>query len=64
MEYQMSKVVIQANSKSEIEEVNAHMADWASAGWELLSANGGIGSSPSLTTSHFFYWRKEKQAQD
>ena len=35
MEYQMSKVVIQANSKSEIEEVNAHIADWASAGWEI-----------------------------
>ena len=56
----MSKVVIQANSKSEIEVVNADMTDWASAGWQLVSANGGIGSSPSLTTSHFFYWRKKK----
>ena len=60
MEYQMSMVVVQASSRSEIETVNAHMAEWASTGWDLVSANGGIGSNPSLTTSHFFYWRREK----
>jgi hypothetical protein len=59
MEYQLSKVVVQASSKTEIEVVNAHMAQWTSMGWELVSANGGIGSSPSLTTSHFFYWRRD-----
>jgi hypothetical protein len=54
----MSKVVVRADAKSETEVVNAHMAEWGSSGWELVSANGGIGASPSLTTSHFFYWRK------
>jgi hypothetical protein len=58
MEYRMSKMVVRADSKSEIEEVDAHLAEWASSGWNLVSANGGIGSSPSLTTSHFFYWQK------
>jgi hypothetical protein len=58
MEYQMSKIVVQADAKAEIDKVNAHMAEWASSGWTLVSANGGIGSSPSLTTSHFFYWQK------
>ncbi len=55
----MSKIVVQAGSKSEGETVNAHLAERASSGWELVSANGGIQSSPSLTTSHFFYWKRE-----
>lgn len=42
MEYQMSKIVVQASSGSETETVNAHMAVRSSSGWALVSANGGM----------------------
>jgi nitroreductase len=29
----------------------------------MVSANGGIGPSPSLTTSHCFYWQRETEAE-